>query len=571
MLWQLGTETVDRIGLASLQNCAFINIVNPMLDYPMMFDMLMLGTGVGFRITSDVSSGIGKVFAANIEHKRTNDADFIVPDSREGWCELTRRVMQSHFDSTLTRRDFSYSTIVLRERGAPITAFGGVASGYQSLCSGIADISDMLNAHAGNFPTDTVLLDIGNKIGEIVVSGNVRRSALLAAGDATDSFITAKNWEMGDIPACRAFSNLSLICDDITELPDSYWDSFRREGEVHGLLNLKLMRSCGRLGETMYRDPRVEGVNPCAEQTLEDGETCCLSEIFLPNIESKQELQDCIITLYRICKHVMMLPCHYERVDRVIKKNFRMGLGVTGVMESSEEQLKWLEESYDMLRKYDNEYSDRRGIPRSIKLTSVKPSGTLSLIAGITSPGIHPSFSKYFKRRVRLSSTSPLVDVLRSMGYHVEFVKTMDGRNDPTTMVVAFPVKARDGAKLATEVTAVSQMEMVKRLQTIWSDNSVSCTVYFRDDEVDEIKAWLMDNYNMSVKSISFLRHSEHGFQQAPLEEISEEAYDKLMAKIHITDALVDRMTMFKVPTDIAKEMEEVNEMECATGACPIR
>ena len=177
----------------------------------------------------------------------------------------------------------------------------------------------------------------------------------------------------------------------------------------------------------------------------------------------------------------------------------RMGIGVTGYLMSTDEQQSWLAECYEELRNYDRIYSKSLGVPESIKLTTVKPSGTLSLLAGVTSGG-HPAFSEFFIRRIRMASDSDLVEICRRNGYFVEFVRNFDGTDDRSTVVVEFPCTYPEHTKFAKDMTAVDQLEVVAKLQTEWSDNAVSVTVYYKKEELEEIKKWLSLNYNQNLK-----------------------------------------------------------------------
>ena len=305
-------------------------------------------------------------------------------------------------------------------------------------------------------------------------------------------------------------------------------------------------------------------VNQCAEQSLESYETCCLGEIYLPNITSKDELFKCATYLYRICKHSLALNCpDSKETENIVHKNMRMGLGVTGYLQATEDQKSWLPLCYNYLRVYDKQYSHDHGFSISIKLTTCKPSGTLSLLGGCTS-GIHPGFSRYYIRRIRISSESKLIELAKKNGYPVEYSKNFDQSIDPNTQIVSFPYSLPEGTVFADECTALQQLEYVKRLQTEWSDNSVSCTVYYRKEELDDIKEWLRKNYNNSIKSVSFLLHSDHGFQQAPLEKISKEQYD--LMKSQCNNITSTEGICFSV-----KDEEFVGEGECANGSCPIR
>ena len=558
-LWQLGTDTVGKLGLASLQNCAAVVVDHPVKPFTWAFDMLMLGSGVGYNIQR---KNVEKLPAVNENFKAptrvlTADADFIVPDTREGWVKLLGKTLKAAFlsDGGTT---FTYSTQLVRSKGALIKGFGGVASGPEDLVRGIDQISTILSKRAGKQIRPIDALDIMNIIGSIVVAGNVRRSAQIAIGDADDvEFLLAKRWDMGNIPSWRAMSNNSVICNDISDLHEYFWDGYEGKGEPYGLINLRLSRKVGRLGETQYPDPNVQIYNPCAEQSLESFETCCLAEIYLSNVKSKEEFIDIAQLLYRINKHSLAIPCHQKETEAIVHKNMRMGIGVTGVLQATEEQRSWLTDAYKELRSFDEYYSQKHGFNKSIKLTTCKPSGTLSLLPGVTS-GIHPAYAQYMIRRVRIAAGHPLIETCKQNGYKVEAQRNFDGTEDHSTMVVEFPFAYPEGTKLAAEMTAIDQLKEVRKLQEDWSDNSVSCTVYYRKEELPEIREYLKKNYKNGHKSLSFLLHSDHGFHQAPIEEITKEQFDEIIKNTTLI-------------TKIDQSLELSTDDECAGGACPIR
>lgn len=372
-LWQLGTTTVDRLGLASLQNCACVCVDEPIRPFTWTMDMLMLGCGVGFNIQREYVYKLPKVDAGYIGPNRLDEssADFIVPDTRDGWVRLLEYTLRAAFDSK-AKRGFNYSTQLVRGAGAAIKGFGGTASGPEILCEGIGSIAGILASRVGKQLRPIDCLDVMNIIGSIVVAGNVRRSAQIAIGDADDfQYLRSKRWDLGGVPNWRANSNNSVVCNDFDTLPDEIWRGYVGNGEPFGLINLKLARACGRLGETQYRDREVIGFNPCAEQSLANYETCCLAEIFLPNIRSKDEFLDVSTLLYRAAKHSLNLKCHNKETESIVHKNQRMGIGITGYLQASEEQRSWLKETYEQLREFDRNYSKDNGFPASIKLTTV--------------------------------------------------------------------------------------------------------------------------------------------------------------------------------------------------------
>lgn len=552
MLWQLGTSTVDRFGLASLLNCWFVSMKEPD-DFCFLFEHLMLGGGVGYSVKKEDIHELPKIkTGVSVKHESTKDADFIIPDSRQGWVNLLRNVLKAHF---VTGKSFSYSSILIRGAGEPINGFGGTASGPKILVDGMTSICNILKSREGKKLRSIDVLDINNIIGSIVVAGNVRRSAEVAIGDPDDYlYLRAKRWDLGSIPNWRAMSNNSIYADDFNQISDAVWEGYEGNGEPYGFMNLPLSKKYGRLGEE--RKDNCEGGNPCMEVTLADGEACNLCELYLNNITSKEELIECAKLLYKTQKAVWTLPALYEKTTKIVSKNRRIGLGVTGVCQSLD-KLDWLDECYKELRKFDEEWSKINHVPQSIKLTTVKPSGTLSLLAGAT-PGVHPSYSEFYIRRVRMSSSDQLIQICKDAGYSVDSVINFDGTVDHGTSIVSFPCKTEKDTLLAKNMTAVSQLELVKKMQTVWADNAVSVTVYYKPEELDKIKDWLKLNYENSLKTVSFLLHSEHGFKQAPYEEITEIEYTALAEKVK------------PIKSNISSE-KILDGIECSGGACPIR
>lgn len=537
-------------------NCYFKDIES-IEDFEMLFEYLMLGGGVGFSVERSKIHDLPKVIqGVTITNERSNDADIIVPDSRQGWKRLLHAVLKSYFH---TGRSFTYSTILIREYGAPLKTFGGSASGPGALIDGIKDICTVMQNREGKKLRSIDVLDICNIIGRIVVSGSSRRSAQIAIGDPDDVlFLRAKNWATGSVPAWRANSNNSIYADSYDEIQPELWKGYDGSGEPYGLINRKLLRSHGRLGEK-NQDNSISGVNPCGEVGLSGlGESCNLSTIFLPNVDSLEQMHDISRLLYMAQKQITRLEYPYKKTTEIVRKNARLGQSVTGILQAGDEKLKWLDPVYVGLVAFDKEYSATHGYPRSIRLTTVQPSGTLSLLPGVT-PGIHPAYAQYYIRRVRFGSSDPLVDACRKRGYKVQWDIGLDGREEHTRYVVDFPCVSPEGSVLAADMTAIQQLEWVKRMQTDWADNAVSVTVYYRKEELEDIKEWLSQNYDKSIKSVSFLLHADHNFLLPPYEEITEAQYHTLLGKIDTT-----------IPLSQQKG-SEIELDECASGACPVK
>jgi len=572
MLWQLGTSTVDRFGANSLLNCWFTSMKEPKA-FLFLFENLMLGGGVGYSIRREDVHELPRIKKdVNVTHQPTKDADFIVPDTREGWVKLLSNVLEAFY---VTGKSFTYSTILIRGAGEKISGFGGKASGPSILVDGIEKITKIFQSREAKKLRSIDVLDICNIIGSIVVAGNVRRSAEIALGDPDDIlYIRAKNWSSGNVPNWRAMSNNTLYVDDYSHIIDEFWtngyeinkDTGFANGEPYGFFNLPLSQKYGRLKDGPLKESKlyptdtdnVIGTNPCGEISLSDYECCNLCELYLNNITSQEELNDCAKLLYKTQKAIAALPFIHEETNKIVHKNMRLGMGVTGICQSLD-KLPWLDKCYVELRKFDRAWSKERGWSESIKLTTVKPSGTLSLLGGAT-PGVHPAYSKYYMRTVRMSSSDKLVQICKDLGYHTEFLLNFDGTENHDTVVVYFPCETPDGAVLANDMGVIKQLDMVKELQRVWSDNAVSVTAYYEPSELNTLKEWLKDNYKNNIKSVSFLLRQKHGFKQAPYQEIDKETYLKAKEKVKSLTNL-----------GIGTSGELLQGIECEGGICPIR
>jgi len=551
-LWLSGTQTQADMGGLGLTNCAFFSFdeVFKLVDIQ---DYLMLGAGVGASVEHRFISKLPRVKKdVVITHTLTKDADYIVPDSREGWCQLTAKVLKSYF---VTGKSFTYSTICVRGAGEPLKRFGGTASGPMPLIEFVDKLGQIVKSREGRHLRPIDGLDMICATGEMVVAGNIRRSALIILGDCWDKdFLKAKRWDLGTVPSQRGMANLSVVCDDVDDLHPLFWKTYEH-GEAFGLVNRTNMQRYGRAGEKK-RDTAV-GINPCGEISLEDGEVCNLQEIFLPNLDSVDEFKEAGRLMHRWGKRVSAEPYHLDLTDKVVKRNRRIGTGITGCLQSELFTSNVLDKVYNVIAKENVNYSKILGIPESIRTTTVKPSGTTSLVGDCT-PGIHPAYSRYYIRRVRFSSEDPLITVLKDAGHKLDYVQKIDGTLDLRTIVAEFYCQTPEGTPCADENFGLDeQLETLRTAQKHWSDNSVSVTIYYKDGDIPKIKEWLRDNLS-DLKTISFLKHSEHGFQQAPYEAITEAEYTKYSAKVQPID----------FETITGGEMES---QECAGGMCPIK
>jgi adenosylcobalamin-dependent ribonucleoside-triphosphate reductase len=462
---------------------------------------------------------------------------YVIPDTREGWVEALKRLLLSMMKPNQNFVQFDYSLI--RPAGALIKGFGGIASGPYPLENMIEKIRSIL--FVGGFHdrlmSVTDIVDVMNLIGKCVVAGNVRRTAEIAFGESDDSeFIDLKNakvnpdrndWNTGWAWTSNnsIFAKLGMNYDDVA-------NRVALNGEP-GFAWLTNMQDYGRMVEVAnYKDKKAKGGNPCLEQTLESYELCCLVETFPYR---NTDLQDFLRTLkfaYLYAKTVTLGKTHWPKTNKVLLKNRRIGLSQSGIQMSIadlgiESYRNWCEMGYETVQHYDKVYSDWLAIPRSIKTTSVKPSGSVSLLAGAT-PGMHWPESKHYIRRMRLSAISDLVPAFVSAGYDVEPAKS-----DTSSVVVSIPVEIEDNIRTISQVSIWEQFAMAAFMQKYWADNQVSCTVTFDPTHEASQIAPALNYYQYQLKGISLLPRIDYGaYPQMPYEAINQETYQEMLSKI---------------------------------------
>lgn len=529
-LWMMGTDYIYLRGSAALNNCAFVSTdeidVNFAEPFCFLMDMSMLGVGVAFD-----TKGAGKVF---IQQPQVAGYTHVVEDSKEGWVDLVRCLLDAYVGNGKRPLKVDYSKI--RPMGAPIKTFGGIAPGPGPLIECVKNIDRILQPRIGERITSTDITDLMNVIGKCVVSGGVRRTAELALGMADDEeYLKLKDPKLHEerLREWRWASNNSVLADiglDYTQLGAQT----AKNGEP-GYFWLNNARAFGRLkdGET-WEDAKVAGTNPCAEQSLESFEICNLVETFPSLHETLEEYLRTLKFAYLYAKTVTLIPTHNERTNAIMLRNRRIGLSQSGIVESFErhgrrEHFRWCDKGYEYICKLDKIYSQWLCIPESIKKTSVKPSGTVSLMPGVT-PGIHYAHAEYYYRTIRIDKTSPLIEPIRRAGYRME--ESVYGDN---TIVVYFPVHQKHFQRSKVDVSIWEQVENVAQMQYYWADNQVSATITFKPEEAKDIPH-ILELYETRLKSISFLPLVEHNYPQAPYQTISKEAYDLAVARLSPLD-----------------------------------
>ena len=373
------------------------------------------------------------------------------------------------------------------------------------------------------------IVDTENLIGRCVVAGNVRRSAALAIGEHDDiRYLEMKN-DQEKLYHHRWGSNNSFNAEVGMDY-EWHAEQSQNNGEP-GYIWLENARAFGRMKDGVnYDDAEVMGFNPCVEQSLHNAEMCCLVETFPAKHEDYEDYVKTLKCAYLYGKTVTLVNTHWPETNAKMLKNRRIGLSQSGIVQAFNKHgrrsmMEWCDDAYDYVRELDTEYSNWLCVPRSIKMTSIKPSGTVSLLNGST-PGIHFPESEFYIRRIRFSNSSPIVPQLQEAGYRTE-----KDKYSPNTTVVEFPIHEEFFTKGKKDVSMWEQLEIAAQYQNYWADNAVSVTVTFREEESEQLKSAL-EMYETRLKAVSFLKYQDTGYEQAPYEPITEEQYKEMSAEI---------------------------------------
>jgi ribonucleoside-triphosphate reductase len=559
----LWTGGVPGMPVEALYNCHATTLRTPE-DWCWLADMLMCGGGVGIGLYDVAALPVlparprgqrSLAIACVASHPDHGDVAIpwlgpivvdhlpgalLVEDSRQGWVDAIRQL----FRAAWTGQDFAVDLSQIRQRGAPIRTFGGIAPGPAPLAMLIRALWRVLRGAAGRRLTSVECLDITNFIGLCVKSGNVRRSALIALGDAHDQPFRDAKKDLAAVISHRSTSNNSIVLRTHADVTSLDYRALARDlattGEP-GIVNLSLAR------------PGEVNCNPCAEILLENREACCLSELFPSNRDGRLTDTELLRLAARYTLRQRMAPMVDAEAEEVRKRNMRIGVGLGGVcdFEWSEAMLRdW----YRTVREEADTYADFLGVARPIATTTVKPGGTVSLVAG-TSPGMHAPFADYYLRRTRIADNEPMAAALREAGLPHEvdqYDKT--GR----TLVFEFPVRSHyRGPTVQTESTR-DQFERQAALQRAWSDNAVSATIGFTPGDEGHL-AELLREYVPHLKSTSCLPRDGGLYPQAPYQVIDRAEYKERFSRIRHDHPLT-------VEVDDALQVDE-----CAAGACPAR
>jgi ribonucleoside-diphosphate reductase alpha chain len=512
-------------------NCAFLPV-----DSPRSFDetmyILMCGTGVGFSVEYKYINKLPAV-PESLEKSTTV---ITVEDSKQGWAKAYRELIALLWSGQIPAIDVSK----VRPAGARLKTMGGRSSGPQPLIN-LFDftIAKFKNATGRNLkPIECH--DIMCKIGEVVVVGGVRRSAMISLSNINDiEMAQAKSGNWWEASPQRALSNNSVAYSRKPEMEQfiAEWKSLydSKSGE-RGIYNVAAAQA--QAAKHGRRDPDIHyGTNPCSEIILRPYQFCNLSEVVLREKDTKKDIQR-KVELATILGTWQSTLTDFKYLRKIWKDNTEeerlLGVSLTGQFGhkfmSGKEDLVSLEAFLMTLRESarakNKDEAGKIGIPESAAITCVKPSGTVSQLVGVSS-GMHTWHSPYYIRTVRGSKGDPISVFLKEVGIPVED----DVMKPNDTYVFSFPVKAPEGAIVRNDLTAIEHLNIWLVYQRAWCEHKPSITVSVKEDEWMEVGAWVYKHFD-EVSGISFLPHSDHSYKQAPYQEVTKEEYQALVSKM---------------------------------------
>ena len=558
-------EALRRENVAGY-NCSFVAVNRPQAFDEILY-ILMNGTGVGFSVETKEVEQLPIIAESFYE----TDTTIQVADSKLGWAKALKELIGMLYIGQIAKWDVSK----VRPAGTPLKTFGGRASGPEPLVALFEFCIKIFKHAAGRRLTSLECHDIVCKIAEIVVVGGVRRSALISLSDLTDDRMRhAKSgqWWLEDVQ--RALANNSAVYKekpDIGQFMEEWLALYESKSGERGIFNRKSAKS--NIISAGRRNPDFEfGTNPCGEILLRDKEFCNLSEVIVRATDSEKDIARKVewatilgtwqstLTNFKYLAKKWKENCEEERL---------LGVSLTGIMDnkltngSTSNGLHNLPGRLDDWRKVaiqaNETYAKIIGIPASVAITCIKPSGTVSQLTDSAS-GIHARHSEYYIRTVRADKKDPLATMMVNSGFPVEDDVTKPNH----TYVFSFPVAAPKGSVFRNELTAIQQLELWLIYKKHWTEHNPSVTISVKESEWMEVGAWVYKNFD-DMTGVSFLPFSEHIYRQAPYQDCSKEEYEAMLAKMPKN---VDWSKLSEY--EKTDQTEGVQNLACVAGSCEI-
>ncbi|MBH1941723.1 ribonucleoside-triphosphate reductase, adenosylcobalamin-dependent [Mobilitalea sibirica] len=597
-LYMGGTKIVEEYPLSNY-NCAFTNI-EKFRDLVDVFYLLMVGSGVGIRIDRKFMDRFPKVRFAKLEgvykvevrqntskedmehtlcdidSKDNTVATITVGDSKEGWCSALEKYFNlltqpEYKDIKKVIIDYSF----VRPEGERLKRFGGRASGHKSIQRMFEKMNRVFGRREDGQLTTLDILDIATIISENVVSGGVRRSAMMVICDEEDEeVITAKrniyrvvdgNWIEDPEISHRKMSNNSVLYTHRPSLEriKEIINSIRINGEP-GFINGT---------EAFRRKEAFQGCNPCGEILLQSKQCCNLTTNNLMAFVNgdtldTDRLEEVLRLSTRVAIRMTLVDVELPEWNKVMQEDRIIGISLTGMMDmvnKTNMSFKELETLLKRLREVvhteGKRYSEELGIEAPKLMTTIKPEGSLSTLPCVSS-GIHFAHSNYYIRRIRISATDPLFKMIEQQGCYPIYNEIGQTDDNCSIKVIEFPIKAPEG-RTKYEVSAIEQLELYKMSMMHWSDHNTSITVHVREHEWEEVAHWVYENFDYVV-GITFLPLMEETYPLLPYEITTKEDYEHRIKQVKP----IDYELLARFDDD---EEHNIIDAECDTGVCPVR
>lgn len=560
LMWSAG-KAVEKTNVCAY-NCSF---TAPMTyqDLSEVMYLSMCGSGVGFSIESQTAQMFPIVKRQTGKMRKT----YLIPDSKEGWCDSLTLGLETWFAGEDITFDFS----ALRPAGAKLATMGGRSSGPEPLRELLRFTRERILARQGKRLRNIDVHDIVCKIGEVVVSGGVRRTALISMSDLDDQEMRhAKDGQFYMMEPQRSLANNSAVYNEKPSSTEflSEWIALMKSGSGErgifnrGSLPLQLpKRRLERMGEHI----ETCGMNPCGEIVLRSKQFCNLSEIVARHGDTEKDLMR-KARLAAILGTYQASMTNFPYLSKEWKENCEaerlLGVSITGQWDcKTVRDPLVLRHLRDEAVKVNKEYAKRFGIAQAGAVTCVKPSGTVSQLVDASS-GMHPRHAKYYIRRVRISTTDALFKMIKDQGYpyYPEVGQPMEAAN---TYVIEFPVRAPEGSLFKDDQSALEQLEYWKMVKENYTEHNPSVTISIGEDEWLETANWLYKNWDM-IGGLSFLPRSNHVYKLAPYEEIPKDQYDEMVR--HLPDIDFSKIVLYERDD----ETQGAKELACAGGACEV-
>jgi ribonucleoside-triphosphate reductase len=543
-------------------NCSFIAVDSPRAFDEAMY-ILMNGTGVGFSVEQKYINQLPIIAESFFQTNTT----IVVDDSKLGWAKAFKELIALLYQGQIPNWDVSK----VRPAGARLKVFGGRASGPDPLVDLFKFTIETFRLAAGRKLKSIEAHDLMCKVGEVVVVGGVRRSALISLSNLDDfEMAKAKSGQWWEGNGQRALANNSAVYNskpNTAQFLREWRNLYESKSGERGIYNIDSVRK--HIDKFGRRDSSlVGGTNPCGEILLRPNEFCNLTEVVIDATDTKETLLE-KVRLATILGTWQSTLTNFKYIRKTWKDNCEeerlLGVSLTGIYGNkiTATNGKALEALLDEMRDLSVSVNDKEAkslnINPSVSITCVKPSGTVSQLTGVSS-GIHPWYSEYYVRSVRADNKDPLTQFLKDSGIPFE----PDVMKPEVTTVFYFPIKAPKNAVLTKDLTAIDHLEMWKTYRTHWTEHNPSVTINVEEDEWMRVGAWVFDNFD-SIGGVSFLPSVEHSYKQAPYQEISKEEYESWVSKMP-ESIRWDMLSLYET-TDGTTGSQELS---CVAGACEI-